>query len=44
MIIKNCKIIFKDGIKNGSILIKDGKISKINPKKYDDEIIDAKGL
>ena len=26
MIIKNCKIIYKDKIEEGSILIKDGKI------------------
>lgn len=44
MIIKNCKIIFKDCIENGSVLIKDGKIAKINPEEHDDEIIDANGL
>lgn len=44
MIIKNCKIIFKDSIENGSILIKDGKIAKINPEESDDKIIDANGL
>jgi N-acetylglucosamine-6-phosphate deacetylase len=45
MLIKNCKIIFHDRIENGSVLIKEGKIFKINPDKYDNvEIIDGEGL
>lgn len=45
MIIKNCKIIFKDKIELGNILIKDGKISKINPDLSEDtEVLDANGL
>ncbi|MDO5516012.1 MAG: N-acetylglucosamine-6-phosphate deacetylase [Clostridium sp.] len=44
MIIKNCKIIFKDKIEQGSVLIKDGKIAQINPKESDDEVFDAEGL
>lgn len=45
MIIKNCNIIFKDKIEKGSVLIKEGKIVKINPINLeDDNIIDAKGL
>ena len=44
MIIKNCKIIYKDKIEEGSILIKDGKIEKINPEDFKGEVLDAKGL
>lgn len=44
MIIKNCKIIFKDKIQDGSVLVKDGKILEINPSCNDDEVVDAKGL
>lgn len=44
MIIKNCKIIFKDKIEEGSVLIRNGKIAEINPANMDDEILDAKGL
>lgn len=45
MIIKNCKIIFQDKIENGEVLIKDGKIEKINPKDFhnDEEMIDGEG-
>jgi N-acetylglucosamine-6-phosphate deacetylase len=44
MIIKNCKIIFQDNIENGEVLIKDGKIEKINPNSfYDEETIDGEG-
>jgi N-acetylglucosamine-6-phosphate deacetylase len=44
MIIKNCKIIFQDKIENGEVLIKDGKIEKINPSNfYNEEIIDGEG-
>lgn len=31
MIITNCKIIYLDKIEEGSVLIEDGKIKKINP-------------
>ena len=45
MLIKNCKIIFKDKIENGSVLIRKGKIEKINPDITEDEnVIDAQGL
>lgn len=45
MLIKNCKIIFEDRIEIGSLLIRNGKIEKINPSSNEsDEIIDAKGL
>lgn len=45
MIIKNCKIIYNDRIEEGSILINNGKIEKINPASIESqEIIDAKGL
>lgn len=45
MLIKNCKIIYLDKIEEGSILIKNGKIDKINPKDFnDEEIIDGGGL
>lgn len=44
MIISNCKIIFKDKIEEGSVLIRNGKIAEINPANMDDEIFDAKGL
>ncbi|MCM0649800.1 N-acetylglucosamine-6-phosphate deacetylase [Clostridium swellfunianum] len=44
MIIKNCKIIFLDKIENGSVLIRNGKIEKINPEENnDEEVIDAQG-
>ena len=38
MIIKNCKIIYKDKIEEGSILIKDGKIEKINTEDFKGEV------
>ena len=45
MLIKNCKIVYLDRVEEGSVLIKDGKISKINPTNISEEnIIDAKGL
>jgi len=45
MFIKNCKIIYRDRIEEGSVLIKNGKIAAINPSKVtDSHIIDAKGL
>lgn len=45
MIIKNCKIIFKDKIENGSVLIEDGIIKKINPDlSLDKDVIDGEGL
>ena len=44
MVIKNCKIIYQDKIEEGSILIKDGKIEKINPEDFKGEVLDAKGL
>ncbi|ERI89452.1 N-acetylglucosamine-6-phosphate deacetylase [Clostridiales bacterium oral taxon 876 str. F0540] len=45
MLIKNCKIIFEDRIESGSILIRNGKIEKINPSEIEsDAVIDAKGL
>lgn len=45
MLIKNCNIIYLDKIENGSILIENGKIKKINPINIDsEEVIDAKGL
>jgi N-acetylglucosamine-6-phosphate deacetylase len=44
VIFKNCKIIFQDKIENGTVLIKDGKIAKINPDTYhNEEIIDGGG-
>jgi N-acetylglucosamine-6-phosphate deacetylase len=50
MLIKNCKIIFENKIEFGNVLIKNGKIEKIdiefldNNEIDDNEIIDAKGL
>lgn len=45
MVIRNCNIIYLNKIEKGSILIKDGKIKKINPLTYDNEdILDADGL
>lgn len=45
MYIKNCRIIYENRIEEGSILIKDKKIVKINPLEVeDDNIIDANGL
>ena len=45
MLIKNCKIVYLDRVEEGSVLIKDGKIAKINPSNISEEnIIDAKGL
>ena len=45
MIITNCKIIYLDKIEEGSVLIEDGKIKKINPEIYgDSEVFDAEGL
>lgn len=44
MLIKNCKIIYKNKVENGSILLKKGKIAEINPQNPDFEVeIDAKG-
>jgi len=45
MLIKNCKIIYKDEIELGSVLIENNKITKINPSKVnDDVVIDGGGL
>ena len=44
MIIRNCNIIYEDKIEKGSILIRDGKIEKINPVNIVDEVFDANGL
>lgn len=46
MLIKNCNIIFLDRIEKGSVLVKDGKIEKINPTDVSNEteVIDAKGM
>lgn len=47
MVIKNCRIIFIDKVKEGSVLIKGNKIIKINPEKEEqqnEEVIDANGL
>ncbi|WP_069998344.1 N-acetylglucosamine-6-phosphate deacetylase [Cellulosilyticum sp. I15G10I2] len=45
MLIKNCKIIYTDRIEDGSVLLKNGKIAKVNPELTTyDEVIDAKGL
>ncbi len=44
MIIQNCKIIFQDRIEKGEVLIKNGKIEKINPGSFSDEtILDGEG-
>lgn len=45
MIIKNAKIIFYDRIEQGSVMVEDGKIKKINPDCFDGhEVIDANNL
>ena len=45
MIIKNCRIIYKDRIEEGCVSINEGRIEKINPEFHDDEnILDANGL
>ncbi|MGL4990631.1 MAG: N-acetylglucosamine-6-phosphate deacetylase [Sarcina sp.] len=45
MLIKNCNIIYLDKIETGSVLIKNGKIEKINPTNVsNEEILDANGL
>lgn len=45
MIIKNCRIIYKDRIEEGCVSINEGRIEKINPEFHDDEnILDAHGL
>jgi N-acetylglucosamine-6-phosphate deacetylase len=45
MIITNCKIIFYNRIEEGSVLIDNGKIKKINSTSIESqEIIDGKGL
>lgn len=46
MIIKNCNIIYLNKIEKGSVLVKDGKIDKINPEviNNDQEIINAEDL
>ncbi|MBN1039715.1 N-acetylglucosamine-6-phosphate deacetylase [Clostridium botulinum] len=48
MLITNCNIIYLDKIENGSVIIQDGKIKKINPSNFTNneinQIIDAKGL
>jgi N-acetylglucosamine-6-phosphate deacetylase len=44
MIIKNCKIIFQDRIENGEVLIRNGKIEKINPDNCPyEEVLDGEG-
>lgn len=45
MLIKNCRIIYKDKIEEGSVHIENGKIKEINPKTCEDkDILDAEGL
>lgn len=50
MIIKNCRIIYKDRIEEGSVLINEGKIKKIYDSSEnvesikDEDILDAEGL
>lgn len=46
MIIKNCRIIYKDRIEQGCVSINEGRIEKINPEFHDDDenILDAHGL
>ena len=46
MLIKNAKIVLPDGVKEGDILVKEGKILKLGAKIdiADEEIIDATGL
>lgn len=45
MLIKNCKIIYRDRIEEGSVLLHNGKIKSINPENTDEkDIIDAQGL
>jgi len=39
MLIKNCRIIYKDEIELGSVLIENGKIAKINPSKINHEVV-----
>ena len=44
MLIKNAKIIFYDRIEEGSVLVEEGKITKINPQSYEGhQVIDAEG-
>jgi N-acetylglucosamine-6-phosphate deacetylase len=45
MLIKNCNIIYLNKIENGSILVENGKIKKINPNECNtDNVVDAHGL
>ena len=45
MIIKNCKVIYLDRIEDGSVLIEDGKIKKLNPKDDgNNDVIDGNGF
>lgn len=47
MLIKNAKIVLPDGVKDGDILVKNGKIARIAeniPADGEKEIIDASGL
>lgn len=45
MLIKNCRIIYKDKIEEGAVLIKAGRIAEINPThEEEEEIIDGQGL
>lgn len=46
MLIKNAKIVFPDGVREGDILVREGKIAKIARRieRKREEIIDASGL
>ena len=45
MLIKNCNIIFLNKVEKGSVLVKNGKIAKINPTDTEDDlVIDAECL
>lgn len=44
MIIENVRIIYKDRIEKGNVLIQDGKIKEINTNENDQERIDGKGM
>lgn len=45
MIIKNCKVIYLDRIEDGSVLIEDGKIKKLNPQDDGNNVVlDGKGF
>lgn len=44
MIITNCKLILKDGIEEGALRVRNGKIVELNPTDlYGEEIIDGQG-